>query len=337
MALVTQQLANALHLAVEQAVAAYGLTECATVLEDPSFARVVAQSIPGAADLTQDVSVYSQALVHIPSAFMPEVNCDTPETFTPVPVEPGTVKGALAAATLNHLLGLNTVSYGSENDGVPFVSLVPQSGKGRKARKSLKAMRGHTDGVTFPFPGTRDEQYPQMAPAPDWVCLVCIRNPNMVATRVVPVDPLLKQLPPELRRAMTQPQFTIGAQGTFKEGMRRILGEEHIIDGGALLNGEDDYAFRFSHSSVAAGPEASTDAEKVLAAIESYCENSSVAVTLEPGDLLWVNNRRAIHGRAEVGAAVGGHERWLLRTYGIREQLIAPDQRYTDRPFQLYP
>jgi L-asparagine oxygenase len=96
-------------------------------------------------------------------------------------------------------------------------------------------------------------------------------------------------------------------------------------------------ARRFSHSSVSPAHEASPEAQGALDAIEAHCAANSLAVVLKPGDLLWVNNRRAIHGRGEVGTAFGGQERWLLRTYGIRPELLAPDQRYVERLYQLYP
>lgn len=332
-----QQVAAALKQAVEQAFDQHGLDSCAGVLGDPRVAQPLAEQIPGAQQLVADVSVYSHAVLHLEGAFEPQLDCDTPLSFIPVPASPGTVKGALAAAMFNHLLGLDTVSYRSENSGEPFVSLVPQAGKGRTVRKSHDKMRGHTDAVTFPFPGTRDEQFYRVAPAPDWVGLVCLRNPNGVPTRVVPVEPLLKQLSATQLAALREPQFTIGAQGTFKKGMIDILGVEHIVDGGALLEGDDNFVFRFSHRRVAPGHEASPEAQQALEAIEAYCANNSQAVVLHPGDLLWVNNRRAIHGRGEVGAAFGGQERWLLRTYGIRPDVLAPDQRYEERAYQLYP
>ena len=120
--------------------------------------------------------------------------------------------------------------------------------------------------------------------------------------------------------------------------MKRILEASHIIDGGALLHGErGDWGFRFSHSTVDASQDATDEARAALGWVAGYCATNSEAIVLNPGDLLWVNNRRAIHGRGEVGSDVGGQERWLLRTYGIRPQLLEADQRYIARPFQLFP
>lgn len=336
MAFQPQQLGAALAQAVEQAYAEYGLQGCARVLDDPRVSSPIAEQMQ-AAELVGDVSVYSHDVLHVPAAFAAELQVDTPGQFIPVPADAGAVKGAMAASLLNHLLQLETVSYRSENQGHPFVNLVPHAGKGRKARKSSQGMRGHTDGVSFPFPGTRDESVMRMAPAPDWVCLVCLRNPRNVPTRVVPVLPLLEQLGPELVQALREPQFVIGAQGTFVDGMTNILGSPHIVDGGALLVGDQEFMFRFSHSNVTAALDAAPQGQAAIDAVEAYCGANGQSVVLSPGDLLWVNNRRAIHGRGEVGQGTGGQERWLLRTYGIRPAIVQPDQRYSDRPFQLFP
>ncbi|MGJ7562314.1 TauD/TfdA family dioxygenase [Variovorax sp. GB1R11] len=332
-----QQLAAILFQAVEQAFETHGLDSCAAVLQDPRVITPIAEKIHSGLELFSSVSIRTHSMLHLSGAFDAGLATDTPLNFIPVPADGGAVRGALAASMLNHLLGLETISYGSENAGHPFVNLVPQVGKGRKVRKSHGGMRGHTDGVTFPFPGTRDETFYRMAPAPDWVGLACLRNPHGVATRVIPMAPLIEQLTPELLTALREPQFVIGAQGTFKEGMLDILGSEHIVDGGALLHGARDFVLRFSHSNVDVAHDASAHAKPALDALEKYCAANSEGVVLNPGDLLWVNNRRAIHGRAEVGAAAGEKERWLLRTYGIRPALLEVDQRYVERPFQLYP
>ncbi|CAN7614900.1 TauD/TfdA family dioxygenase [Variovorax paradoxus] len=337
MAFQPQQLGVVLAQAVEHAFGEYGMNGCARVFDDPRASGPIAEQMRGVAELISDVSICTHSYLHVPGAFATGTQVDTPSDFVPVPADVGAIKGALAATLLNRLLGLETVSYGSENQGHPFVNLVPHEGKGRKVRKSREGMRGHTDGVSFPFPGTRDEVVQRMASAPDWVCLVCLRNPRDVPTRVVFVAPLLQQLAPELVEALREPQFVIQAQGTFVKGMTDILGSTHIVDGGALLRGAEDFSFRFSHSNVDVASDASPQAKAALDAVEEFCANNSQSVALKPGDLLWVNNRQAVHGRGEIGDATGGQERWLLRTYGIRPGIVKPDQRYPERLFQLYP
>ena len=333
------EVAALLRSAADKALAEYGLANCGKVLDDPRVIGPIAAKVPKAAKAAiTAIKATGGPVIHLSSAFDANCDVDTPQVAIPVPIDPATVRGALAGALLNDLLEQETVSYGSENAGIPFVNLVTLSGTGRRARKSKSAMRGHTDGVCFPFPGTRDGVVQRMAPAPDWVGLICLRNPHAVATRVVPLQKLVASLSAQQLKALASPEFVIQAQGSFLEGMRNILGDAHIVDGGALLHWEGtSWLLRFSHSNVTVAPEGSEIAASALHAIEEYCANNSEAIVLSPGDLLWVNNRQAIHGRSEVGAAVGGNARWLLRTYGVRTSLVLGDQRYTERPFQLFP
>lgn len=333
------EVATVLRAAVDEALAVYGLANCTKVLDDPRVSGPLAAKLPQAAlAAVAALRATGGPVIHLSGAFDATCGIPTPETSIPAPADPAVVRGALAGALLNALLEQETVSYGSENDGLPFVNLVTLSGTGRRARKSKSPMRGHTDGVCFPFPGTRDSVVQRMAPAPDWVGLICLRNPHDVATRVVPMQNLIDSLPPQQLAALRSPEFVIQAQGSFVEGMRRTLGESHIVDGGALLHGEGAaWELRFSHSNVTVAPEGSEDASSALLAVEEYCANNGEPVVLKPGDLLWVNNRQAVHGRSEVGVTLGGNERWLLRTYGVRTSLVLGDQRYTERPFQLFP
>jgi alpha-ketoglutarate-dependent taurine dioxygenase len=50
---------------------------------------------------------------------------------------------------------------------------------------------------------------------------------------------------------------------------------------------------------------------------EAACKACAEAYPLAPGDVILVNNRICLHGRAEVGEEHGAKSRWLLRTYGL--------------------
>ncbi|MBF0825955.1 TauD/TfdA family dioxygenase, partial [Enterococcus faecalis] len=69
------------------------------------------------------------------------------------------------------------------------------------------------------------------------------------------------------------------------------------------------------------------------------CGEIAKPVAIEPGDVLLVNNRLCLHGRAEVGGDIGGHSRWLLRTYALNTTQLDDSRRHLgDRPTHvLYP
>ncbi|WP_126623660.1 hypothetical protein [Bordetella hinzii] len=166
---------------------------------------------------------------HLKGVFDAVSLVDTPGGFFPVPDTDGTVAGRAAALAVHGLLKMETVSYGSENDGNLFVNLVAMPGAGAFAEKSKGSMRGHTDAVSFPFSGENDPQYERIAPSPDFVTLVGLRNPNGVPTRPIPLKDVLARLSPADVEELKKPQFSIRAQRTFRQGTKRILGEEHVV------------------------------------------------------------------------------------------------------------
>lgn len=254
---------------------------------------------------------------HLKGVFDAASLVDTPEGFFPVPETEGTVAGRAAALAVHGLLELETVSYGSENEGNLFVNLVAMPGSGAFAEKSKGSMRGHTDAVSFPFRGDDDPEEGRIAPSPDFVTLVGLRNPKGVPTRLMPLKDVLAQLSTADVEELKKPQFSFRAQRTFRQGTKCILGKEHVVlDAPVLKDSDGDIYVRYSHSNVlpmvTGGP-----AERALNELEAACNATAELVVVKPGDVLIVSNRLALHGRGKVGDGVGSQSRWLLRTYGL--------------------
>lgn len=253
---------------------------------------------------------------------------DTPVWFTPIPDTTSTYAGRAAAIAAQAFLGMETVSYGSENSGELFVSLTAIPGAGKFARKSQGGLRGHTDGVSFPFNGETDASNVRIAPSPDLVTLVGLRNPKSVPTTVMVLQEALGKLPAKDIHELKQAQFSFESQATFLEGMRDILREVHTaIDEPVLKDAAIGTIVRFSHSNVSP-TEPGGAAEKAVENFVKACSEVAQAVFIQPGDLLLVNNRLCLHGRGEVGVEIGGQSRWLLRTYGLDTSQLDDSRRH---------
>lgn len=276
---------------------------------------------------------------HLQQAFDSGVLPDTPQWFTPVPAADGSVAGRAAALAVHGFLHNETISYGAENDGALFVNLVPIPGEGKIADKSKDGMRGHTDAVTFPFNGDFDATDARIAPSPDLVTLVGLRNPNAVPTTVMALKNVLALLSPTDIAELKKDQYSIEAQTTFIQGTKEILGEVHtVIDEPVLKDARLWTMVRYSHRSV--GPtEPGGAAQTAADNFEIACSKVAVSVVIEPGDVLVVSNRLCLHGRGTVGEGVGGKARWLLRAYGLDTSGLDSSRRHLgDRPpFVLYP
>lgn len=283
--------------------------------------------------------VLSASYRHLKAVFDANTLADTPDGFVPVPDTDSTMAGRAAALAVHGLLQLETVSYGSENDGHLFVNLVGMPGAGAFAEKSKGGMRGHTDAVSFPFNGDDDPSDGRIAPSPDFVTLVGLRNPKGVPTRLMQLQDVLPLLSPADVGELKKPQYSIRAQRTFRQGTKRILGTEHfVIDAPVLKDSDGGTYVRYSHSNVtpmvSGGP-----AEQASNQLEACCNQTAKPVVVQPGDVLVINNRSALHGRGEVGDDVGGQSRWLLRAYALDTSRLQPQKRHQGgaAPHVLFP
>lgn len=295
-------------------------------------------------DLGLDLEAAREAVLgapyfHLKQVFVAADLPDTPDGFTPVPDAAGSVAARAAALAVHGFLRRETVSYGSENDGALFVNLVPMSGEGKIADKSKDKMRGHTDAVSFPFNGDFDQRNARIAPSPDLVTLVGLRNPSAVPTTVMPLKDVLAHLSAADIAELKKNQYSMEAQTTFISGTKDILGSVHtVIDEPVLKDSPPGTIVRYSHRSVQPTEEGGA-AQEAADNLEAACKNAVISVVVEPGDVLVVSNRLCLHGRGVVGEGVGGEARWLLRTYGLDTSDLAPSRRHLgDRPaYVLYP
>jgi alpha-ketoglutarate-dependent taurine dioxygenase len=69
------------------------------------------------------------------------------------------------------------------------------------------------------------------------------------------------------------------------------------------------------------------DARHALAALADAIEVSYTSVVLADGDLLIVDNRRAVHGRSEFVARFDGADRWLQRTFVVDDLAAVTERR----------
>lgn len=282
---------------------------------------------------------WAQPCLTLEGIFRPDDLPDTPIDFCPVPEAEGTVIARVTAIACLAAINSATVSYGSENGGDLFVNLVVfPPGRGKFTVKSADKMSGHTDGVTFPLRGYRDPVNDRIAPSPDFVCLSAMRNPKQVPTTVMPLDHLMARLSQEHIDELQKPQYVIGSQLTFRDGMVDILGDELDVDDAQLLfqmNGS--WWIRFSHSTTQIADVGHKSAQEAMDALKHACADCAIAVPLQPGDIALVNNRIALHGRSEPGSEYGEQTRWLLRTYGLEITEIDPTQWHEGSAFMLYP
>lgn len=162
----------------------------------------------------------------------------------------------------------------------------------------------------------------------DWIMLLCLRNPERVPTTYVGVhdidlDPTTRALlfaerfvilPDESHTAA----FNLSTTGVAEDG-RQPMAFDHIAELNrgerriSVLSGDPrapmiriDPAFMVR----ALGDE---PAQRALDEVIDAVSRRMADVVLDPGDLLIIDNKRAVHGRRPFTARHDGTDRWLRR------------------------
>jgi len=139
---------------------------------------------------------------------------------------------------------------------------------------------------------------------PDWICLLCLRNPDSTATSFVPITEVPIEEP--TRSLLFQPRFRIEPDSS--NASSAAVAEPPAV---AVLTGDRrrpfvrlDPAFMIRD---AADGEACDALETVIKAVDERLQD----VRLAPGEILIIDNLRSVHGRRSFTARYDGRDRWL--------------------------
>jgi L-asparagine oxygenase len=160
---------------------------------------------------------------------------------------------------------------------------------------------------------------------PDFVVLYCVRAPTPPpATRLAFIDDVIRRLTDHEAAILRQERFTVDVVESFRcEGASALSLPLRVLGGATRRQ-----TVRW-HESLRPGDDAATGAWEAFAeaAAASVCD-----VRLAPGDLLAFANDRCLHGRASFDARLDGQDRWLLRSYALRDRTRVATYLAPDRP-----
>ncbi|MGD1066421.1 MAG: guanitoxin biosynthesis L-enduracididine beta-hydroxylase GntD [Vulcanimicrobiaceae bacterium] len=146
----------------------------------------------------------------------------------------------------------------------------------------------------------------------DYFGLMCLRNPTRAATTVATLD--AGSLDADTLAVLRQPRYVIEPDlAHLKEQAGRTLDTIAIFFGDAAA----PYV-RFDPVTTRAQPN-DPAAAAALRALVAAIDASLGEVILEPGQILFVDNYRALHGRRPFRARYDGADRWLKRVDVTRD------------------
>lgn len=170
----------------------------------------------------------------------------------------------------------------------------------------------------------------------DYVGLMCLRNPDRVPTTLASIGMI--RMNPEVVKTLSEPHFVIHPDEShlkkFNSNGHGQISYEHIEQLNhnppkqQILFGDPQSPYLRLDPYFMDTP-SDAQASSALETLIRLIDESLIELVLEPGDCLFVDNYRAVHGRKPFKARYDGTDRWLKRLNITRDLRKSRDARST--------
>ncbi|GAB4364427.1 MAG: clavaminate synthase family protein [Elainellaceae cyanobacterium] len=214
---------------------------------------------------------------------------------------------AMIGSRLGHL-----VSYIQEKKGDLFQNLAPVQGQEQvqSSGGSKTRLQFHRETVFHPY-------------APEYLLLFCLRpdHDRVAETTYASVTHALPLISEQHRELLFQPLYQTGIDYSFGN-MQTVKGNGPILP--VLYGHRTDPFLNYDEDLMQA---TTPEAQAAIDALKEAIAQVYRGVKLETGDLLCIDNRRTVHGRSSFLPRYDGFDRWLQRSFVVRDLgKSAPDR-----------
>lgn len=198
------------------------------------------------------------------------------------------------------------IAYEAEGHGCLFQDVVPIKAMENEQTSlgSNKELEIHTEQA---FSRLR----------PDILSLACLRGNHDARTYILPVQSIIDSLKTEEIEMLREPLWKTGVDLSFKLHGQEFL-EGDIRGPMAILyyglTGKEDPFLVFDQDLMTGITEGSQ--QMIQRIIDIYYEKR-IAHVLKPGDIMFIDNNRAVHGRSPFSPNYDGKHRFLIRCFGV--------------------
>ncbi len=210
------------------------------------------------------------------------------------------------------------VGYAPEHGGQIVQNLLPTTADvGRQTSTSSGVeLEFHTETAFHPH-------------RPRYLLLLCLRGEPSARTLLTSIPHVIDRIPAHLRHVLRQPRFRTSVDESFRRVGEPGLGDApprpHVTDPMPVLAGTDEAPTFIFDADLMIGLD--PEADEALACLDELVRRHHVAVALEPGDLLVVDNALTVHGRSSFPARFDGTDRWLQRTFVVPDLAASAAER----------
>ena len=164
---------------------------------------------------------------------------------------------------------------------------------------------------------------------PDIISLACLRGDINAFTYILPVNRIIKNITKKEMELLYQPLWKMGVDISFKLHGKEFM-EGDIRGPFAILNGSrDDPQLIFDQDLMFGMTE---ESQKLIAKIVAIYYQHRITHNLKPGEIIFIDNRRAVHGRSSFSPNYDGYDRFLIRCFGTFDYEKSRDARDSSEP-----
>jgi L-asparagine oxygenase len=148
---------------------------------------------------------------------------------------------------------------------------------------------------------------------PDIISLGCLKGDKDAFTYILPVEKIIENVNKQENKSLFEPLWKTGIDLSFKINGNEFI-EGDIRGPLAILNGShEDPSLIFDQDLMFGITEESNKIMKKI--IDIYYQNR-IQHNLQPGEIILLDNNRAIHGRSSFFPKYDGNDRFLVRAFG---------------------
>lgn len=214
----------------------------------------------------------------------------------------GNTELAKIQAILMSIMG-NIVSYEAEGNGNLFQDIVP-----------VKSMSNNqtSAGSNFELEIHTEQAFSKLRP--DIISLSCLRGDVNALTYVLPVQYILSTMNDYEIELLKQPLWKTGVDLSFK------LNNDYFIDGDIrgpfpIIQGDEKNSILIFDQDLMFG--ITEESQVLLKKIINIYYKYRLTHNLISGDIIFIDNNKAVHGRSQFKPKFDGFDRFLVRSFLI--------------------
>jgi L-asparagine oxygenase len=148
---------------------------------------------------------------------------------------------------------------------------------------------------------------------PDILSLACLRGDKDAFTYILPVNKIIQNLSKDEINLLYKPLWKTGVDLSFKLNGHDFV-EGDIRGPFSILNGSTEDPYLIFDQDLMKG--ITEESHEMIEKIVTIYYNERLVYNLKPGEIILIDNKRAVHGRSAFFPRYDGYDRFLIRCFG---------------------